>query len=58
MERRENVRMLRSDNSSNFTGPETKLNKGFLEMDNNQIRTYLQNLGSDWVVWKKNTQAG
>ena len=50
--------MLRSDNSSNFTGPETKLNKGFLEMDNNQIRTYLQNLGSDWVVWKKNTQAG
>ena len=23
-------------------------------MDNNQIRTYLQNLGSDWVVWKKN----
>ena len=42
-----NVRMLRSDNGSNFIGGEKELSKGFLEIDQNKIRRFLQNLGSD-----------
>ena len=35
---RGNVRMLRSDNGSNFIGAEKELSKGFLEMDQSKIR--------------------
>ena len=44
---RGNVRMLRCDNGSNFIGTEKDFSKGFLEMDQNKIRKFLQNLGSD-----------
>ena len=56
--RHENLRMRRFDNGSNFIGAESKLNKGFMEIDNNQTRTCLQNLGSDWMIWKKHPPAG
>ena len=56
--RRGNVRMLRSDNESNFIGAEKEFSKGFLEMDQNNIRRFLQNLGNDWVIWKTNPPAG
>ena len=52
-----NVRMLRSDNGSNFIGAEKELSKDFLDMDQNKIRRFLQNLGSDWIIWKKNPPA-
>ena len=52
-----NVKMLRCDNWSNFIGAEKELSKGFLEMDQNKIRRFLQNLGSDWIIWKKNPPA-
>ena len=44
---RGNMRMLRCDNGSNFIGAEKGLSKGFLEIDQNKIRRFLQNLGSD-----------
>ena len=53
-----NVRMLRSDNGSNFIGAEKELSEDFLDMDQNKIRRFLQNLGSDWIIWKKNPPAG
>ena len=53
-----NVKMLRSDNGSNFIGAVKELSKGFLEMDQNKIRTSLQNLDSYWIIWKKNPPAG
>ena len=56
--RRGNVRMIRSDNGSNFIGAEKELNKAFLEMNQNKIQTYLQTLGTDWILWKKNPPAG
>ena len=52
-----NVRMLRSDNGSNFIGAEKELSEDFLDMDQNKIRRFLQNLGSDWIIWKKNPPA-
>ena len=54
---RGNVRMLSSDNASNFTGAEKELSKGFLEMDRSKIRRFLQNLGSNQIIWKKNPPA-
>ena len=56
--RRGNVKMVRSDNGSNFIGAEEELSKGFLEMDQNKIRKLSKNLGSDWIIWKKNPPAG
>ena len=55
--RRGNVRMMRSDNGSNFIGAEKDFIKGFLEMDQNKIRRFLQNLGSDWIIWNNNSPA-
>ena len=45
-----NVRMLRSDNGSNFIRAGKELIKDFLEMDQNKIRTFLQNLVSNWII--------
>ena len=53
-----NVRMLSSDNRISFIGAEKELRKGFLEMDQDKIRTFLQNLVSDWIMWKKHPAAG
>ena len=50
--------MLRSNNGSNFIGAEKELSKGFLEMDQDKIRRFLQKLGSDLIIWKKNPPAG
>ena len=44
--------MLRFENGSIFIGAEKELSKGFLEMDQNKIRTFFQNLGSDWIIFK------
>ena len=50
--------MLKSDNGNNFIGTEKELSKSFLEMEQNKIRRFLQNVGSDWIIWKKNLPAG
>ena len=46
--RRGNVRILRSNNGSNFIGTEKELSKGFLEMDQNKIK--LEDPCRIWVV--------
>ena len=43
--RRGNVKMVRSDNGSNFIGAEEELSKGCLEMDQNKSRKLSKNLG-------------
>lgn len=53
--RRWNVGMLKSDYVSNLTESDEEL-KSILEMSHKQIRVYLQNSGSDWVIWKKINQ--
>ena len=55
--RRGNTRMIRSDNGSNFFGTENELKKAFQEMDHVKIKHFLQDKGTDWLVWIKNTPA-
>lgn len=56
--RRGNIRTIRSDNGSNFVGAEKELNKAFMEMNHDQISNFLQNLGTDWCIWKRNPPYG
>ena len=53
IERRGNIRKIRSDNGSNFVGAEKELLKAFEEM-HHKIKSFLQNNGSDWIVWHRN----
>ena len=43
------VRSIRSDNGTNFVGTENKLEK----MNQEQIRGYLLQNGTDWITWYK-----
>ena len=49
--RRGNVRLIQSDNSSNFLGAENELKRAFLELDNKKISQFLQDKGADWIKW-------
>jgi len=53
--RRGNIRIIRSDNGSNFVGAKNELNSALKEMDQEKIKRFLQNKGTDWLVWKFNT---
>ena len=44
--RRGNVRLIQSDNGSNFLGAEGELKRVFLEMDNTKISQFLQDKGA------------
>ena len=55
--RRGNVRLIQSDNGSNFLGAENELKRAFLEMDNKKTSQFLQNKGVDWIKWQRNTPA-
>ena len=41
--------------SSNFVGDENELCKAFNEMDHTKISNFLQDNGTDWLIWIKNT---
>ena len=55
--RRGEVRQLRSDNGTNFTGAEIELRKAIQEMDQSKIAEFLLSKGTDWLKWKFNTPA-
>ena len=52
--RRGNIRLMKSDNGTNFVGAIKELRKAIQEMDHNQISQYLQRHGVDWIIWIKN----
>ena len=52
--RRGNIRVLRSDNGSNFVGAQKELEKGYKEMDHQKIEFFLQNIGGDYINWHRN----
>ena len=54
MARRGKVRSIRSDNGTNFVGTDNKLRKALKEMNQDQIRNYLLQNGTDWITWYKN----
>ena len=52
--RRGNVRQIRCDNGTNFVGASNELQAALQEMDHQRISDYLQLVGTDWIVWKRN----
>ena len=55
--KRGNIRILRCDNGSNFVGTQRELAKAFQEMDHQKIQHFLENLGSDYIIWHRNPPA-
>ena len=53
--RRGNVRTIRNDNGGNFIGADNELKRCFQEMDHKKIEHFLQDNGTDWLIWNKNT---
>ena len=45
---------IRSDNGTNFVGTDSELRKALEEMNQEQIRDYLLQNGTDWITWYKN----
>ena len=54
MARQGKVRSIRSDNGTNFVGTDNELRKAMEEMNQEQIRDYLLQNGTDWITLYKN----
>ena len=52
--RRGSVRLIWSDNGTNFISANNELQKTLKEMDHLKIKNYLQGNGTDWILWHKN----
>ena len=50
MARQGKVRSIRSDNGTNFVGTDNELRKAMEEMNQEQIRDYLLQNGTDWIA--------
>ena len=55
--RRGNIRVLRSDNGSNFVRAQKELGNVFKEMDHQKIQYFLQNIDTDYIIWHRNPPA-
>ena len=53
--RRGEVRIIRSDNGTNFVGTDNELRETLKEMDDDKIANFLLSKGTDWISWKYNT---
>ena len=49
-----NIRLIRCDNGTNFTGVQSEVQKAFSEMDDEQISHFLQKLDADCITWRNN----
>ena len=47
-----NVRMICTDNVTNFVGANIELRKAFNEMNHTKINNFLIELGGEWSTWK------
>ena len=55
--RRGNIRVLRSDNGSNFVGAQKELGNALKGMDHQKIQYFLQNIGAGYIIWNRNPPA-
>ena len=49
-----NIRIIQSDNGSNFAEASTELKTVFSEMDKRKINDFLMELGGEWLIWRHN----
>ena len=52
--RRGYIRVIRTDNGTNFVGASAELIESFQEMDHVKIGEFLQQHGGEWIWWKRN----
>ena len=52
--RKQKVKMIRSDDGTNFVGISAEPIPTFQEMDHNKFGDFLEKNGGDWMVWKRN----
>ena len=52
--RRGNIRLLRSNNGSNFVGASSEFQKAFTGMDQQRINDFMRDNGGEWILWKQN----
>ena len=55
--RRGNIKVLYSDNGTNFVGCANELKKAYKEMDNERIQSFMESLREDLVKWIRNLTA-
>ena len=48
------VRVIRTDNGTNFVGASTESIESFQEMDHVKIGKFWQQRGGEWIWWKRN----
>ena len=53
--RRGSVRLMHSDNGTNFVGADNELKRAYKEMDQQKIRESLNEDNCDWFEWKRNS---
>ena len=54
---RGNIKVLYSDNGTNFLGCANELKKAFKEMDYERIQSFVESLGGDLMRWIRNPPA-
>ena len=55
---RGNVRIIRTDNGTNFAGANIELRKAFYQTNHTTINNFLMKLGGKWVTWRQNPHMG
>ena len=48
------VRMIRSDNATNFVGAQKELEQEQSNVNNDKVRSFLLEQNADWILWKRN----
>eukprot|EP00111_Clytia_hemisphaerica_P009993 TCONS_00029238-protein len=53
--RRGSIRMIRSDNGTNFVGCQSELKELFRSLDHSKIKSFLRDeFNADYIVWERN----
>ena len=53
--RKRNIRIIRSDNGSNFIGVSSELKRAFSEIEKKKVNDLLIEMGGEWSIWEHNS---